>query len=264
MSVKRFYALPAAFDAAGGRVTLEADEAHHLIDVLRLGVGERVAVFDGAGGEFACRVIEVSKLKREWRVTLEVLEQIAAPHAESPLELTLGVALLKSEKFDFVVQKATELGVKKILPIATSRADVKLNERGEAGVRVERWRRIALEAAKQAGRAVVPQVQQILTFSKMVEATTSNNDESGRLLFSERGGVGLYQALEKIEARTSFAARSRIIAVTGAEGGWTDAELSLAKSHGWEIVTLGGRVVRAETAAIAVCVLLQHLKGDVR
>ncbi len=121
-----------------------------------------------------------------------------------------------------------------------------------------------MEAAKQAGRAVVPQVQQILTFSKMVEAATSNNDERGRLLFSERGGVGLHQALEKIEARTSFAARSRIIAVTGAEGGWTDAELSLAKSQEWEIVTLGGRIMRAETAAIAICVLLQHLKGDVR
>ena len=250
MTRRRFYAPPSAFTRDA--VRLDTDEARYLREVLRLKVGDQVYVFNGEGREFRCTIEEA----RRDSSLLKIVEEIGPSRPESPLNLTLAVALLKADKFDLVVQKATELGVTAIRPVTTKLADIRLRDQSDARKRVTRWQRIAQEAAKQSGRAVVPVVSEPQPFSTLVVESPAS---AARLLFSERDG---HQLLEPAETRDTSV--KILTAMVGSEGGWTDEELDLAREHGWEIVTLGGRTLRAETAAIAVTTLLQHLFGDLK
>lgn len=243
MTRRRFFAPPSAFNFGKRVVTLASDEARHLREVLRLKPGDEVRVFDGAGKEF--RAV-VSQARRE-SAELEIGDEIQPARSESPLQLTLAVALLKGEKFDLVVQKGTELGVNRFVPLTTRFADIRLRDEADAAKRVARWQRIALEAAKQCGRSVVPEIRHPTPFASII-------DENPCLLFSERDGKPLNTDL-KPESLT---------AIVGSEGGWSDEELAQARAANVPIVTLGGRVLRAETAAITAAVLLQHLFGDLK
>ncbi len=253
MSRRRFYAPPEAFARDSGSVMLAADEARHLRDVLRLERGAEVFVFDGAGREYRCIVGECARSL----VKLEVAEEVAAARPESRLSLRLAVALLKGEKFDLVVQKATELGATEIVPLITKQADVRLRDEADGSRRTARWQRIALEAAKQSGRALVPAIAAPRLFSSLIEA--SGGGEEWRVMFTEREGRGLLEMITEAPARVSSAT-----ALIGPEGGWTDEEIAGARDAGWSLVTLGGRILRAETAAITATVLLQHLCGDLK
>ena len=161
MTRRRFFAQPSLFAPDGSTVTLAADEARHLHDVLRLRRGDEVFVFDGEGREFSCVVEETGRDQAK----LKVISEVDAARPESTLDLTLAVALLKGEKFDLVVQKATELGVSRIVPLVTKLADVRLRDEADAERRALRFQRIALEACKQSGRARLPQVDAPLDFA---------------------------------------------------------------------------------------------------
>ena len=250
MTRRRFYAPPSAFSR--DLVHLDTDEARYLREVLRLRVGDQAFVFNGEGREFRCTIEEA----RRDSSLLKVIEEIEPARPESPLTLRLAIALLKGEKFDLVVQKATELGVTAIIPVTTKLADIRLRDQSDAKKRVLRWQRIALEAAKQSGRAVVPAVTEPQSFSGMIAGSDSS---TLRWLFSERDGNSL---LQLIGSQTQTI--DSITALVGSEGGWADEELTLASDHGWQIITLGGRTLRAETAAIAVTTLLQHSFGDLK
>lgn len=265
--MRRFYAPPESFSADGTRVTLSRDESRHLTSVLRLAADDEVRVFDGEGREFLCVVAAATERSSSRETVLEVRERIAPPCAESPLELTLACALLKGEKFDLVVQKATELGVARVVPVETLRADVKLARGGrdaDTSKRVERWRRIAVEAAKQSGRARVPAIDAPESLADtLARGVSGENEMNGtasvgrRLIFAERGGRGLVETFAAWEEKPV-----RVVALVGPEGGWDDVEIEAARGTGWQIVTLGGRTLRAETAGVVVCALLQHLCGD--
>jgi 16S rRNA (uracil1498-N3)-methyltransferase len=247
MSRRRFYAPPTAFNSESQTVLLTADEARHLRDVLRLKSGDEVYVFDGTGHEFHATVVATSRESAELKIEAEV--EPAKP--ESHLQLNLCVALLKGEKFDLVVQKATELGVTELTPLITRYADIQLRDASDATKRVTRWRRIALEAAKQSGRAFVPEIRM------PVAVFTGTNDSDLRLMFSERGGRGL----ESLNLSNS---PQRVTALIGSEGGWSEEEIAEAEAHDFHVLTLGGRILRAETAAITAAALLQHLFGDLK
>jgi 16S rRNA (uracil1498-N3)-methyltransferase len=249
MTRRRFHALPSAFDFETQSVILAADEARHLRDVLRLKTGDEVYVFNGAGQEFRCIIVDADRDAAELRIDSEV--EPAKP--ESQLQLKLGVALLKGEKFDLVVQKATELGVSQVVPLITRYADIHLRDESDAAKRLARWQRIALEAAKQSGRAFVPEVSAPTSFETFL---TGTRDAELRLMFSERGGGGLEEFADR-------APRSAV-ALVGSEGGWSDEEIESARAAGLHVVTLGGRILRAETAAITVTALLQHIFGDLK
>lgn len=236
--MRRFYAPIENF--VENRVTLDSDETRHLRDVLRLGVGEEVSVFDGAGGEYRTAVREIGKKASE----LEILEQIAPASPESPFEITIAPTVLNGEKYDLIIQKAVELGVARLVPIVTIRCDIKLKD---AARRLARWRRIALEATKQSGRAKLMDVSEPQPFEQLIHAADKNC-----VLFSEREGGDF----------ASFKAEKKITAFYGPKGGWDDSELKLVRANGARIVTLGGRVLRAETAAIAITAILQHRFGD--
>ncbi|HEX7774172.1 MAG TPA: 16S rRNA (uracil(1498)-N(3))-methyltransferase [Pyrinomonadaceae bacterium] len=244
MTRRRFHAPPNAFD--NQTVLLGADEARHLRDVLRLKAGDKVYVFDGRGREFRCSVVNTNRHAAELRIEAEV--EPAKP--ESQLQLNLCVALLKGEKFDLVVQKATELGVSQVTPLITRYADIHLRDESDAAKRISRWQRIALEAAKQSGRAFVPEIVAPVAFDSV-------SVEGLGVMFSERGG-------DSLESLIRHPAPDAVTALVGSEGGWSDEELERARARDFHVITLGGRVLRAETAAITVTALLQHMFGDLR
>ena len=236
----RFYAPPKSI--SNKTVSLGADETRHLRDVLRLKPGDDVSVFDGKGREFASRIALISKNTAD----LSIAREIEPSSKESPLDLRLAVSMLKGEKFDLVVQKAVELGVRSLLPIRTARTEVRSKD---SATRVIRWRKIALEASKQSGRAFLMTVEEPIDFEMLL--SSANPREC--ILFAERYG-------EKFPKRVST---KKLTAIVGPEGGWEDIELAAARSGGIDIVTLGGRIMRAETAAIAVAAILQNRFGDV-
>ena len=236
--MRRFYAAAEDFD--GQKISLSVEETKHLRDVLRLKEDDSVRIFDGGGREFACEIERIEKK----RTILKILEETAPTAPESALDLTLAVALLKGEKFDWVVQKTVELGVTKLVPLNTQRADARLKD---AEKRLTRWRKIALEAAKQSGRARFMLIEPPVDFEKFVRA-----EKDRGILFAERGGDG-FSAIE---------ATGKITAIVGAEGGWEASEIETGRASGFQIITFGGRILRAETAAVAVAAVLQHRFGD--
>jgi 16S rRNA (uracil1498-N3)-methyltransferase len=242
MQRHRFYAPPSQI--SGTHITLDADEAHHLTRVLRLPVGARVFAFDGCGHEYACQIATADKRN----ATLAIVEPLPGA-VESPLQLTLAQALLKNDKFDWVVQKITELGVTRLVPLLTEHCDIrKAEERADA--RLQRWRRIALEAVKQCGRRRLLDIAEPLSWAEYCAQTSTNGLN---LIFSERGG-------QKLNTLPSTA--TAVSVAIASEGGWSEAELQLADQHGFTPIHLGPRILRAETAAVAGAALLQQRFGD--
>lgn len=241
MQRHRFYAPPAQIN--GALITLADDEAHHLARVLRLSVGARVFAFDGCGQEYACAVSQVGKRTAELTISEQLTDVV-----ESPLQLTLAIALLKGDKFDWVVQKTTELGVTRIVPLLTEHSDIRKAE-ARAETKAQRWQRIALEALKQCGR------RQLVEFAEAQSWEKFCAEETGqlKLILSERGG----QRLHVLPSTT----KSACLAVAS-EGGWSEEELDLAAQHGFLPVHLGTRILRAETAAITCVALAQERWGD--
>ncbi len=232
-------------------MTLATDETRHARDVLRLHPGDEIYVFDGEGCEYQCVIAEITRASTR----VDVIAEVEPAGNASHLHLTLALALTKGEKFDLAVQKATELGVSRVIPVVSERADVRLRDAVDAGRRVARWQRIALEAAKQCGRARLMEITEPVAFDSLIASPAEDGER--RLMFTERGGTST-----EVFSVSSQSGPSKVLAVIGPEGGWTDEEIELAGEGGWKIVTLGGRTLRAETAAIVIATLLQHRFGD--
>jgi 16S rRNA (uracil1498-N3)-methyltransferase len=228
---------------AGAQITLDRDEAHHLTRVLRLGAGATVFAFDGCGNEYECTVANTGKQS----VTLDIRHALVEA-TDSPLQLTLAQALVKGDKFDWIVQKASELGVTRIVPLITEHSDIRQSEE-RAEHKLGRWRRIALEAVKQCGRRRLVEIAEPQTFAALCVATNSEM----RWMLAERDGTALPLARQAVTSAT--------VAV-GPEGGWSDAEFALAHQHQFTLLQLGRRVLRTETAAIVAVTLAQTLAGD--
>ncbi len=236
--MRRFYAPAENFNEQN--VLLGLEETRHLRDVLRLREGAEIHIFDGFGREFLCAVEKISKHETE----LKIIKEVSPTAPESNLDLTLAVAPLKGEKFDLVIQKAVELGVRQFVPINTIRADVKIKD-GER--KLERWRKIIIDATKQCGRAALMRIESPVDFEKFIESA-----EGAKILFAEKDGKSF----------SSVKPTEKIIAIVGAEGGWENAEIEAAREKGFQIVTFGGRILRAETAAISIAAVLQNRFGD--
>jgi 16S rRNA (uracil1498-N3)-methyltransferase len=232
----------------GTRADLTGQELEHLRRVLRLAMGNVVTLFDDSGWEHEAVIRSLNSDRGE----LEILRSYEA-NKESPLALTLALGITKGEKMDFVVEKATELGVAMILPFLSSFTVPKLDDR-KIAKRTERWRKIALSAAKQCGRTHMPDILSLCDFSQLVDDASANEL---KLLFWEKETA---QSLSQVH-ETNAAARA-ILIVVGPEGGLSRDEAELAKTWGFQTVHLGRRILRAETAAISALALVQFLWGD--
>lgn len=238
MTARRLFLPPERIGPGRGRLTAEA--RHYLADVLRLGEGDRVEVFDGRGGSYEGRL--------EAGLETIALGPRAAARAGFP-EIALLFALAKGEKVDLVVQKATELGAVRIFPFEAERSVVRLGrEKGEE--RARRWGRIAAEAARQCGRSDVPEVPAPAPLAEVL----GRLPPATRVLAFHPGGG----ALPRIEPGTA----ASLAAVVGPEGGLAPAEIEVCERAGASAAGLGPRVLRAETAAIVAVALLQARYGD--
>jgi 16S rRNA (uracil1498-N3)-methyltransferase len=241
----RFFIAKSAIE--GNRGVVSGEELEHLRRVLRLGPGDRITVFDDSGREHDAVIRSVKSDSAAIEITRSY-----EPRRESILNLTLAVALTKGEKMDFVVEKATELGVHTIAPFSSTYAVPKLNE-SKIAARTERWKKVALSAAKQCGRTQVPKLLPLCGFSQLIGAAWP---DTLKLCFWEKENV---QSLHQLQDRGGV--KSVLIAV-GPEGGFSSEEAAQAAGHGFHLVTLGRRILRAETAAIVALSLAQFLWGD--
>lgn len=243
----RFFA--PALDAGDETVELPRDEAEHLTRVLRLGVGDTVAVFDGRGHEFLARV--VSAVRRDVRVQL--LSRVEPP-PEPSVALTLAPAVLKADKMDDIVRDAVMLGVAAIQPIVTRRTEITVANLLKSA-RVERWRRVALASAKQSRRAVLPDVRVPLTLETYLDEPAP----SLRLMLVEPTANA---SPDRVGALQREPVPSDAALLVGPEGGWTEEEWTAARARGVRLVTLGPRTLRADAVPVAAITALQFLWGD--
>jgi 16S rRNA (uracil1498-N3)-methyltransferase len=231
---------------AGGRVTFDADESHHLARVLRLRVGDTVLASDGRGRDFTVRLESLGAA-----ATGTVLAE-AAGVAPSPLAITLIQGVPKGDKMEAIVRAVTELGVARVRPALCARTIVRL-EPARWRDRARRWQRVAREAAKQCRRAVIPEVEPPRPLDEWLAA---GEPADLALCLWEGEATPLGRLLPGATApRTA-------VVVVGPEGGLAPAEVEAARAHGFTPASLGARILRTETAGPAIAAILQSRFGD--
>lgn len=215
------------------------------MSVLRCKKGDELLIFDGQGTCFRTRIAKAERKE----ILAEIIETLDCD-TESRVHVVLVQALLKGEKMDMVIQKATELGVQSIIPVVTERSQVKETRK------ILRWRKIAEEASRQSGRSIVPEVREADAFVRFIMMREGAEIRGRGLMFCEKGGISLPEAVASLVPITLS-----VFIMIGPEGGFTQNEINLAGEKGAIATTLGRRILRAETAAISAVSLVQFLFG---
>jgi 16S rRNA (uracil1498-N3)-methyltransferase len=231
----------------GGDVLLDRDEQYHLIRVLRLREGDFFEALASDGRRFKCRLVNMGG---QWQGTIA---EVSNASWESPCAISLAQALIKRDKFEWVVQKAVELGVSEIRPLISARTEIELNER-RTDRRMERWNRILSEAVKQCGRTRIPRLHEPASLRKILESMP----QVAMLAPDEEGTMTLADSISALHAP------SRCCVFIGPEGGWDEADRCVFREFGVSLVRVGPRILRAETAAVSILSLLQYEMGDLK
>jgi 16S rRNA (uracil1498-N3)-methyltransferase len=227
--------------ASGEERDLPRSAAAHLGRVLRLGNGDPLTLFDGRGGEYAARIIAVTAGRMRVRV-----EEHTPVERESPLALVLAQSVSRGERMDWIVQKATELGVHTIAPVLTARGVVRLDER-QAAAKHAHWRAVAIAAAEQCGRNRIPEICMPQSLHDW--------------LAQPRDGARIVLGIDGTRPLAAAQVREQGAVLIGPEGGFAPEERELIERRGFECHGLGPRVLRTETAAIAALAVLQAACG---
>lgn len=240
--------IAAAEDISKGRAYLRDVELHHARDVLRLPLGERIIIVDGHGDEYLAAI-------ERYEPDLMLCNIIKRLKRERGMEFKLALAqsLPKGDKMAAIIEKATELGVWRIIPLLSERTIVKL-DLAQAEARVERWRRVAMAASKQCGRAQFPEITGIRSFRELCAESRSSNALKV-MLWEEESGCRLKELLEKNPKV------GQALLVVGPEGGFAQGEVVVALDSGFKVAWLGPLVFRSETAAIAAIAIFQYAYG---
>lgn len=236
----RFFVSPDAI--SDGKIEMQGEDVLHITKVLRMREGDIFTVCDGAGRDYFCRMVAFDKRT----VTAEILEE-KENMVEPPCRITLYQGLPKGAKLDYIVQKCVEIGVSRIVPMTTARVVKEGTPKGE------RLSKIALEAAKQSGRGIVPRVEEPISFAEAVQKAA----EAELSLFP-------YECEQEYSLKAALRDRkpATVSVLIGPEGGFTDEEKEMAASAGLEVVTLGRRILRTETAGPVTCAnILYEIEG---
>lgn len=232
MEIRRFFVSPNK--VLNGTVVIDGSEFNHLTKVLRYKVGYLLTVCDNTGAEYDCTLISINKDNAVCRIDQKKDGKVL------PTDITLYMCLSRSDRFDFILQKAVELGAKRIVPVMSEYST-------EKDINRDRQERIILEACKQCGLAIVPELASVMTFEEAVDAEGKN-----AVMFYEKEGRTLING-EVLRGRNSI--------IVGSEGGFSEKEAQYAVSHGVITVSLGKRILRTETAAVSALTLTSYLKG---
>jgi len=230
------------------QVTFDRRESHHLARVLRLKAGDTVVAVDGSGREFTVRLDTVAP------EAAGTIVGIAVRNTESSFPITLVQALPKGDKLEAVIRAATELGIARVAPALTTRSVVRLDA-ARAASRVERWQRVAREAAKQCGRTQLPTIEAPRPLAEWIAEPADHR--TLRLCLWEEERAPLAEALTALAPAPNGA-----VVIVGPEGGLTPEEVETARGAGWRVAGFGPRLLRTETAGPAVIAALQFHYGD--
>ena len=230
----------------GNHIFIDGPDVNHIRNVLRMNPGEEVNVTDGTGEKvYRCAIASIGEDKVELNIMWAQEKGM-----ELPSKIYLFQGLPKSDKMELIIQKAVELGVYEIIPMATARAVVKLDQK-KAAAKVKRWQAISESAAKQSKRLLIPEVKEPVKFS---EALKLASDLDVRLIPYElaEGMDGTRRIIQSVKPGQSVAV------FIGPEGGFEEAEVELAKEAGFQAITLGRRILRTETAGMTVLSILMY------
>lgn len=216
--------------------------AHHATRVLRLGEGDRIVLFDGLGGEVSASLHQCGKA---WQARLEPRRML---ERESPLALVLVQGLASSDKMDWIIQKAVELGASAVVPLRAERSVLKLSP--ERSIKkTQHWHQVMVSACEQCGRNRIPDLRPLTGLSDYLDQSAA----ATRFVLAPQGGAGLNPA---------FCPDGEVHLLVGPEGGWSDAELQLCLAQACIPMSLGPRILRTETAGLAALAAMQALWGD--
>lgn len=222
----------------------DPEEIHHLRDVLRLKVQDEIAVFDGKGNEYLGRIKEVVKNQvRIWQ--LSQTKKIP----DSKIKITLACALPKKAKFDYIVEKVTELGVDRIIPLITERTIVRLDAK-RSETKINHWKKIALNASKQANRNTIPEINPPANFSELIEYAKGYDLCLFFCVCAKRN---------KIDSMLKDFKNGKILICIGPEGDFSEKEIELARQTKFKFATLGDTILKVDTAAISSIAIIQNL-----
>ena len=231
--------------SSGANLALTGSAARHLSSALRMSVGQEITLFNGLGGEFSATLTTTAKSQVD--VSIGDCREI---DRESPLKLHLAIAVSRGERMDWIMQKATELGVTEITPLFSERTEVKLNgERLEKKLR--HWQQVSISACEQCQRNIAPTINNALTLDQWL-SQAAENPEQLRLVLHHRSDKTLAQ----------YQTPKSVCLLVGPEGGLSDNKISRAMDKGFAALTLGPRVMRTETAPLAAISIMQSLWGD--
>lgn len=223
----------------GTDINITGGDVNHIKNVLRLRIGEHVVVSDGRGRDYTCRIAQIGT-----DVVICNIEDINDNFAELPVEVTLFQGYPKSDKMDLIVQKMVELGVHRIVPVFTARTIVKLDQK-KAAKKTDRYRTIAESAAKQSGRGIIPEIAEPVSFAEALELAK----ELDMNIIPYEEAEGMEQARRIVSGIRGHRSLGVFI---GPEGGFAREEVEQAQAIGAECITLGHRILRTETAGLAV------------
>ena len=230
----------------GDYIKVNLEESNHIMNALRHKIGDEIVVSNEDDKEYITEISDYS----EGVITLKIKDII--PLQKSELEIILYQGLCKGDKMDFIIQKATEVGISSIIPIETMRTIVKLDS-GKSEKKVERWQKIASEAAKQSNAPFIPQIGSVTNIKEMINSL--EKDVKYILFWEEEKSLKLREALNKISEK-------RIALIIGPEGGFDEKEVSFLKEKGVISVSLGEKILRTETAAIAASTCVMYHFGE--
>ena len=245
MALRRFYIPPEM--ARHPQPEITGSDAGHIYRVLRLSTGDAVELFDGTGNAYRARILSSSP-----RRVLFSIEETFRPLSESSVQITLAQGMLKDRKMDDLVRQLTELGIHRWMPFYAARSVPAPGKKG-LGARLARWEKIALEAVKQCRRGRIPQIAPVNNVDDMLAASAESDL---KVIFWEDAP----QAFDI--PWTAPPKPTKIMVVVGPEGGFDPGEIRRAQAHGFLTTGLGPRILRAETAALAGCTLVQYHFGD--
>lgn len=230
-------------DIAGDIITLDSDDSKHIKTVLRSNVGDEVTVCDCCGNDFICRIDELGG-----NVKVRICERKAC-ESEPRVRITLFQGLPKGDKMDSLIQKCVEIGVCTFVPVACERSIVKIDKKEEK--KIQRWQKIALAAAKQSGRGIIPLVENSMTFNEAVKK--AKDMDMALIPYENERKRGIREAIESFKGEN-------IAVFIGPEGGFSDGEIKTAVENGVMPITLGRRILRTETAGpVTAAILLYEL-----
>jgi len=242
--MSRFYVKPS--DIKNNNIHISGEEAHHVLDVMRLKKGDSIAAFDGEGKEFEGVIKEVKKSE----VIMEIIKTRTLDTQEA-IHITLAQAIPKKAKIDYIIEKCVELGVSRIIPITTNRTLVKFdNEKSEA--KLKRWEKIIVSASKQCGRLTIPRIEKLTSVTEVIK----DIDKYDLPLMA-----CLYKDTKELKELISGFKGKKIIIFIGPEGDFTAEEIGAAKNKGAKLISLGPRVLKTDTAALNLVSILQYELG---